>query len=272
MMDAGNFRGGRGEVRENRDPHSVSSDDDELPRNSVVQQGMDFVGEEAASNIVGGGTEPLGSISTPTDSARANSGDSVSRNSTRSDTKKAHSEVKKDLISELASLGAIDMEAKFRKYNEEMPPIFMLASVMDPRMKLEGVSLLLRDIGTNLEITTLPSSAFVSDLLTIMYAKDDSKFGSNVTYTATPLTSSTSSNDASWFLLNSSLGMGSSNVTSSAKLSKYLELESVNANDRLNFDILACKWVEVDVVATYEGLKWQHDVAPISVFGYEVLS
>ncbi|KAI8529844.1 hypothetical protein RHMOL_Rhmol11G0006000 [Rhododendron molle] len=31
-------------------------------------------------------------------------------------------------------------------------------------------------------------------------------------------------------------------------------------------------WAEVDVVATYEGLKWQHDVAPTSVFGYDVFS
>ncbi|KAF7151268.1 hypothetical protein RHSIM_Rhsim02G0026300 [Rhododendron simsii] len=577
-MDAGNSSFGRGEVREARDPHSDSSSDDELPRNLVVQQGINSVGEEAASNVVGGGTGPLGSTSTPADSTPADSGpravchycetnyssksnhgvgqhtrhlrtkhedkiggasDSnfvyskekmrhglalyvaaaeqpftfggdirfeyfvqnflnpsfakVSRNSTRSDTKKAYSDVKKELISEFASLGAIgftsdmwsginnrgyicvtahyidsswtlrkkiiafrlvefphdaeqifesimgvlrdfevvdkvfsitfdnhsantatiplfkrnltppyfgellhircvchvinlvvqdglkhitpqikkirdavlfiatspsrqqefdklcascynvkpksmnsdvqtrwnstyimlkscrkysdaisafvnqryrgtpltpadwkigfefmkflkvfyvatvacsgvryptscivlnnlynislnfvnhreqpnlvsaciDMEGKFRKYYEEMPPIYLLAAVMDPRIKLEGVSLLLSGIGTNLGITTLPSSAFVNDLLTIMYAKYDAKFGPNVTRTAAPLTSPTSSNDASWFLLSSSLGIGSSNVTSRVELSKYLELESVSANDRINFDILA---------------------------------
>ncbi|KAF7124630.1 hypothetical protein RHSIM_Rhsim12G0104300 [Rhododendron simsii] len=480
-MDAGNSSFGRGEAQEARDRHSNSSSDDELPRNLVVQQGINSVGEEAASNIVGGRTGPLGSTSTPADSIPADSGDSgskmsrrrswvwkhfsikkrfkdksgvnigpravchycdtnyssksnhgvgqhtrhlrtkhedkigdasdsnfvyskekmrhglalyvaaaeqpftfggdirfeyfvqnflnpsfakVSRNSTRSDTKKAHSEVKKELMSEFASLGAIgftsdmwqqefdklctscynvkpknmnsdvqtrwnstyimlkscrkysdaisafvnqryrgtpltpadwkigfefmkflkvfyvatvacsgvryptscivlnnlynislnflnhreqpnlvsaciDMEGKFRKYYEEMPPIYLLAAVMDPRIKLEGVSLLLSGIGTNLGITTLPSSAFVNDLLTIMYAKYDTKFGPNVTRTAAPLTSPTSSNDASWFLLSSSLGIGSSNVTSRVELSKYLELESVSVNDRINFDILA---------------------------------
>ncbi|KAF7129159.1 hypothetical protein RHSIM_Rhsim10G0110300 [Rhododendron simsii] len=133
----------------------------------------------------------------------------------------------------------IDMEGKFRKYYEEMSPIFMLATAMDPRIKLEGVNLLLREIGTNLGITTLPSSAVVNELLNTMYAKYDSKFGFNVTHTAAPLTYSTSTNDASWILLISSLGIGSSNVTSRAELSKYLELESINMNDRLNFDILA---------------------------------
>ncbi|KAF7142544.1 hypothetical protein RHSIM_Rhsim05G0024900 [Rhododendron simsii] len=79
-----------------------------------------------------------------------------------------------------------------------MPPIFMLAAVMDPRMKLQGVNLLLRTIGTNLGITTLPSSANVYDLLTSMYAKYDSKFRSNAACTAAPLPSSRSTNDEFW--------------------------------------------------------------------------
>jgi hypothetical protein len=133
----------------------------------------------------------------------------------------------------------IDMEGKFRKYYEEMPPIFMLAAVMDPRMKLQGVSLLLREIGMNLGIATLPSSADVNDLLTTMYAKYDFKFGSNAARTAAPVTSCTSSIDASWNLLSSNLGIGSSTETSRVELEKYLDLESVSVNDRLNFDILA---------------------------------
>ncbi|KAF7133375.1 hypothetical protein RHSIM_Rhsim09G0159100 [Rhododendron simsii] len=114
----------------------------------------------------------------------------------------------------------IDMEGKFRKYYEEMPPIFMLAAVMDPRMKLQGVSLLLRTIGTNLEITTLPSSANVYDLLTTMYAKYDSKFRSNATCTSAPLTSSRSTNDEFWDFVSSNLGR--STVTSRIELDKYL--------------------------------------------------
>jgi hypothetical protein len=75
-MDAGNLSGGRGEVREDREPLTSSSSDDELPRNPVVQQGVvrtESVGEEAASNIVGGGrgTGPLGSSATPTDLTHA---------------------------------------------------------------------------------------------------------------------------------------------------------------------------------------------------------
>ncbi|KAF7132238.1 hypothetical protein RHSIM_Rhsim09G0075300 [Rhododendron simsii] len=360
-MDTGNG--------EDRDSHSGSSD--ELPRNPIAPQGMGSVGEEAASNIVGGGSGigRLGSSSTatPTGStpAAANSGLSgskrsrryswvwnhfsivsdfkdenginigsravchycdksykcisnngvgphgrhlrkkhadkigdasdinfvysnekmrhglalyvaaaeqpftfgddirfeyfvkncpnpsfakVSRNSTRSDMKKAQSKVKKDLISELASLGAIgftsdmwsDMEEKFRKYYEEMPPIFMLATVMDPRMKLQGVSLLLSEIGKNLGISTLPSFANVNDLLTTMYAKYESKFRSNAACTAAPLTSSTSTNDEFWDFVSSNLGIGTTTaVTSRIELEKYLDLESINANDRRDLDVLA---------------------------------
>ncbi|XP_058181412.1 zinc finger BED domain-containing protein RICESLEEPER 2-like [Rhododendron vialii] len=133
----------------------------------------------------------------------------------------------------------IDMEGKFRKYYEEMPPIFMLAAIMDPRMKLQGVSLLLREIGTNLGITALPSSANVNDLLNIMYAKYESKFRSNASCTTAPLTSSTSTNDEFWDFVSSNLGIGSSTGTSRIELEKYLDLESINVNDRRDFDVLA---------------------------------
>ncbi|KAF7113037.1 hypothetical protein RHSIM_RhsimUnG0167500 [Rhododendron simsii] len=138
----------------------------------------------------------------------------------------------------------IDMEGKFRKYYEEMPPIFMLAAVMDPRMKLQGVNLLLRTIGTNLGITTLPSSANVYDLLTSMYAKYDSKFRSNAACTAAPLPSSRSTNDEFWDFVSSNLG--SSTVTSRIELDKYLDLESVDENDRRDFDVLA--WWKINEV------------------------
>ncbi|KAI8574511.1 hypothetical protein RHMOL_Rhmol01G0360200 [Rhododendron molle] len=133
----------------------------------------------------------------------------------------------------------LDMEAKFRKYYEEMPPIFMLAAVMDPRMKLKGVSLVLGQIGTNLGIFTLPSSDDVYDLLTTMYAKYDAKFHSTAASTAAPLTSSTSGNDEFWNFVSSNIGIGSSTVSSRIELDKYLDLESVNVNDMLDFDVLA---------------------------------
>ncbi|KAI8534491.1 hypothetical protein RHMOL_Rhmol10G0094100 [Rhododendron molle] len=133
----------------------------------------------------------------------------------------------------------LDMEAKFRKYYEEMPPIFMLAAVMDPRMKLKGVSLVLGQIGRNLGIFTLPSSDHVHDLLTTMYAKYDSKFHSTAASTAAPLTPSTSGNDEFWNFVSSNIGIGSSTVSSRIELDKYLDLESVNVNDMRDFDVLA---------------------------------
>ncbi|KAF7126361.1 hypothetical protein RHSIM_Rhsim11G0014000 [Rhododendron simsii] len=133
----------------------------------------------------------------------------VSRNSTRSDTKKAHTEVKKDLISELATVGAIGFTS---------------------------------DMWSG--ITTLPSSANVYDLLTSMYAKYDSKFRSNAACTAAPLPSSRSTNDEFWDFVSSNLG--SSTVTSRIELDKYLDLESVDENDRRDFDVLA--WWKINEV------------------------
>ncbi|KAI8534786.1 hypothetical protein RHMOL_Rhmol10G0123800 [Rhododendron molle] len=70
---------------DNRDSHSSSSD--ELPRNPIAPQGMGSVCEEAASNIISGGsgTGPLVSTATPTASTRAasNSGLSGSKRSRR---------------------------------------------------------------------------------------------------------------------------------------------------------------------------------------------
>ncbi|KAI8554084.1 hypothetical protein RHMOL_Rhmol05G0070200 [Rhododendron molle] len=69
-MDAGNG--------DDRQSHSGSSD--ELPRNPIAPQGRGSVGEEAASNTVGGGSRagPLGSTATPTDSNRAASNSGLS--------------------------------------------------------------------------------------------------------------------------------------------------------------------------------------------------
>ncbi|KAI8524681.1 hypothetical protein RHMOL_Rhmol13G0167000 [Rhododendron molle] len=69
-MDAGNG--------DDRQSHSGSSD--ELPRNPIAPQGRGSVGEEAASNTVGGGSGagPLGSTATPTDSNRAASNSGLS--------------------------------------------------------------------------------------------------------------------------------------------------------------------------------------------------
>ncbi|KAI8568145.1 hypothetical protein RHMOL_Rhmol02G0174900 [Rhododendron molle] len=92
----------------------------------------------------------------------------------------------------------IDMESKFKKYFEDMPKIFAVAVVMDPRTKLEDVQMLLEGISDNLMIT-LPSCTKVKSQLTNLYASYESKFASSTTTTSTttiPLTS-TSNNDPS---------------------------------------------------------------------------
>ncbi|KAI8538508.1 hypothetical protein RHMOL_Rhmol09G0109200 [Rhododendron molle] len=74
---------------------------------------------------------------------------------------------------------------------------------MDPRIRLEGVQMLLEGIFDNLMIT-LPSRTNVKSLLTNLYASYESKFASTTTTTSTttvPLPS-TSSNDPSWSLIS----------------------------------------------------------------------
>ena len=127
------------------------------------------------------------------------------------------------------------MEIKFKKYFEDMPKIFILAACMDPRIKLEGVVLLLDGIANNLDIT-LPSITDVTLLLKSIYASYESKFSSPTSNVANlASSSSTTSNDPSWSLLSS---RGRS-VVSRTELSMYLETDFLTSVDTVdNFNIL----------------------------------
>jgi hypothetical protein len=134
----------------------------------------------------------------------------------------------------------IVMEKKFRKYFENMPVIFIFGAVMDPRFKLAGADLLLRGISDNLMITGLPSVDNVSDKLNTMYDSYDSRFSTRVSSTSIVSSSLPSSicHDASLSLLTSSFGPGGTSVPSHCELRKYLDLETVEADELANFDIL----------------------------------
>ncbi|KAI8572699.1 hypothetical protein RHMOL_Rhmol01G0220200 [Rhododendron molle] len=98
----------------------------------------------------------------------------------------------------------IEMESKFKKYFENMPKIFIVAAVMDPRIKLEAVHMLLEGISDNLMIT-LPSRLEVDSLLTDL----------------------------------SLISKKGKSASSRSELVKYLEIEHLTENDDLeNFDIL----------------------------------
>ncbi|KAI8572702.1 hypothetical protein RHMOL_Rhmol01G0220200 [Rhododendron molle] len=135
------------------------------------------------------------------------------------------------------------MESKFKKYFENMPKIFIVAAVMDPRIKLEAVHMLLEGISDNLMIT-LPSRLEVDSLLTDLYASYESKFASTTMTTSTttvPLPS-TNSNDPSWSLISKK----GKSASSRSELVKYLEIEHLSKRvldekrSRLAPDILDC--------------------------------
>ncbi|KAG5557536.1 hypothetical protein RHGRI_007693 [Rhododendron griersonianum] len=134
------------------------------------------------------------------------------------------------------------MEDKFNKYFKNMPPIFIVASAMDPRIKVRGVEKLLNGIGENLGIT-LPSTSTVTTLLTSIYASYESKFACTATAAAPcsssindPCSTSNNDNDPSWFLIS---GPGSSETCSRSELTQYLEINLVTTEDLQSFDILA---------------------------------
>ena len=51
------------------------------------------------------------------------------------------------------------MKAKFKKYWQRIPPLYCIAAVLDPRVKLQGVDYLLKGIGKKLQV--------VSDIINI---------------------------------------------------------------------------------------------------------
>ncbi|KAF7153636.1 hypothetical protein RHSIM_Rhsim01G0155800 [Rhododendron simsii] len=135
------------------------------------------------------------------------------------------------------------MEDKFNKYFENMPTIFIVTSVMDPRIKIKGVEKLLKVLSENLGIT-LPSISTVTALLTSIYASYESKFACTAAAAPAPYSSSindpcstsNNENDPSWFLIS---GPGSSETSSRSELTQYLEINLVTNEEFQSFDILA---------------------------------
>ncbi|XP_058192137.1 zinc finger BED domain-containing protein RICESLEEPER 2-like [Rhododendron vialii] len=132
------------------------------------------------------------------------------------------------------------MEDKFNKYFENMPTIFIVASVMDPRIKARGVEKLLKGLGENLGIT-LPSISTITALLTSIYASYESKFACTTAapYSSSindPCSTSNNENDPSWFLIS---GPSSSETLSRSELTQYLEINLVTNEEFQSFDILA---------------------------------
>ncbi|KAF7139308.1 hypothetical protein RHSIM_Rhsim07G0152900 [Rhododendron simsii] len=126
-----------------------------------------------------------------------------------------------------------------RRYSWNMPTIFTIASVMDPRIKIMGVEKLLKGLSEDLGIT-LPSISTVTALLTSIYASYESKFAciaAAAPYSSSiPCSTSNNENDPSWFLIS---GPGSSETSSRSELTQYLEINLVTNEEFQSFDILA---------------------------------
>lgn len=114
-----------------------------------------------------------------------------------------------------------------------MPLIFILAAIMDPRMKLVNVDVLLRGISENLSIT-LPSAEDVRQILTTVFTSYEAKFGTTRVNTAAAIVSE--NRGRSWNRISLA---GSSSTTSRSELNKYLENDYLTSADLQTFDILA---------------------------------
>uniref|UniRef100_A0A5B7AEL5 Zinc finger BED domain-containing protein RICESLEEPER 2-like n=1 Tax=Davidia involucrata TaxID=16924 RepID=A0A5B7AEL5_DAVIN len=133
------------------------------------------------------------------------------------------------------------MEEKFIKYWEHIPPIFCLATVMDPRIKLFGVELLLNGISKNLNTSLHITIDDVNISLTSIYKTYESKYANNTRNTLS--LSSSNSDPASSLLAEYRKQMSSVNSSSRTELHKYLETNFTDlfTNEEIeNFDIL--KW------------------------------
>ncbi|KAK1556992.1 hypothetical protein Q3G72_015777 [Acer saccharum] len=86
------------------------------------------------------------------------------------------------------------MAEKLRKYLESMPPVLYLAAIMDPRIKLEGLELLLNAISQNL---SLPSFTNMNDIKNVL----DSYFNAYKSKFASTTKVSVSTSSTSWSLL-----------------------------------------------------------------------
>ena len=146
------------------------------------------------------------------------------------------------------------MEAKFRKCWSEIPLLYCLAIVLDPRVKLSGLGNVLSHIGAHLDIDYTPQVVNTREKLFEIYAVYENKFG-NLTTQQTQQDQSTRPKKKFWNFISSHHGSSSSSSTASVmappltptttqyrELNKYLETEfSVidGADNDDNFKILA---------------------------------
>ncbi|GAB2287204.1 hypothetical protein Dimus_021586 [Dionaea muscipula] len=125
------------------------------------------------------------------------------------------------------------MEEKFKKYFEDMSQLFILGTVMHPKIKLRGVEVLLKSISNNLAIK-LPSVSDVKVLLSTIHALYESKYATNDATTAStdPLPSIDINDDPSWSLISTIAGI-SGNSSSSSEVETYLERDYTTENDNV---------------------------------------
>ena len=109
------------------------------------------------------------------------------------------------------------MEEKFKKYYENMPLIFPLAAVMDPRIKLFGVHCALESLSYtlafNINITNRQLDTFIND----MYNDYFIKYGNNENISSTNSTTTSKGKSSFFSMIDKKRNiLGSSSTTSTA--------------------------------------------------------
>ncbi|KAI3924795.1 hypothetical protein MKW98_031046 [Papaver atlanticum] len=137
------------------------------------------------------------------------------------------------------------MEEKYLKYWEEIPPLFILGSVMDLRKKIIGTVVLIEGIANAFDREPLDSFASVHQMLLKLFNYYSSTHGSNVQTTMAQSQSDFDELDPSERLLSTfstTASSGTSNTNSIYELVRYLELDvTVFLGSKelgSNFDIL----------------------------------
>ena len=110
------------------------------------------------------------------------------------------------------------MEAKFKKYWQRVPPLYCIAAVLDPRVKLQGVAYLIKGIGEKLcVVSDLINIEHIKTHMSIRFNAYNEKFGGTHVVSPIPSASNTTPpSGSSWEVMMNLPGFGFGTSSSSS--------------------------------------------------------
>ncbi|WJZ88271.1 hypothetical protein VitviT2T_007588 [Vitis vinifera] len=130
------------------------------------------------------------------------------------------------------------MIEKFRKYWGEIPLIFYIALIVDPRLKFEALDEWLTIIYFNDQIKIEEIKNEINSLLYNLYNYYKEKYGNDINTIKLPPTNSSSFYKGALEMLKSRKKTTNSSPNNTSDLDKYLNTDIISFEDQEDFDIL----------------------------------